>query len=116
MAFAKEAVLKLLEPTPRNSLAGLCFYFYLSAFCYPDRRQADEQQTAEDKTSGGEAPRKEGSMQCHHCAVTSNHCALVSLVARDPSCYLLGFHSIFSQGVLVSQKTSASDSVLQCAG
>jgi hypothetical protein len=55
MAFAKEAVLKvLLEPTPRNSLASLFFYFYLSAFCYPDRRQAEEQQAAEE-TSGGRA-------------------------------------------------------------
>jgi hypothetical protein len=55
MAFAKVAVLKvLLEPTPRNSLAGLFFYFYLSAFCYPDRRQAEEQQAAE-KTGGGTA-------------------------------------------------------------
>jgi hypothetical protein len=66
MAFAKVAVLKvLLEPTPRNSLAGLFFYFYLSAFATltdarrkssrPPRRQVEEQ-------------RKQGSMQCHLCA------------------------------------------------
>jgi len=44
-------MLKLLEPTPRNSLAGVFFSIFTSAFCYPDltdrRQAAEEQQTAE---------------------------------------------------------------------
>jgi hypothetical protein len=105
-------MLNLLEPTPRNSLAGQLFSIFTSAFCYPDRRQTEGGRTAdrrEEEEHRGDKTR---------CSVTT----VLLLVTIDvsgsepPSCHLLEAarhpFSLFT-GRASLPETSASDSVLQ---
>jgi hypothetical protein len=85
-------------------MAGLFFSIFTSAFCYPDRRQAEEQQTAENRwrSTGNKA----------RCSVTGMLLLVTTVFSgsethRAISSRPLGIDSIFSQGVLVSQKLRA---------